>query len=242
MKTFGIILSTIVSLTGTLASIGTLTANRFHPDTFKSYRAIDENIPSTPVLDALAIDWRSKVKDLETSHELLRLELQSLRKDLTLIDKGTSRKTSEIERQLGVLSDSVRSLEDGKDLPPAWLPDLLSEQTKQLEALRAELASLKKSPTVEAPTVTVSASKPSYSAPVVGPQLEFTLRCGCPAILELSNDGRYVLVQKHRDGTKRTVLTPVTRYRGGWSVIAQLPSGLSLTADPSEKVFELVLN
>ena len=240
MKTLAIAFSTIVSLTGTLATIGTLTENRFSADTHPSSRSNENSVPSTPVLDTLSIDWRSKVKELESNHELLRLELQSLRKDLSLLDNAAARKTSDLERQLGTLSESVQSLEAAKDSPPAWLPGLLAEQNKQLEAFRVELSSLKKTPAVAKPISTGSSSTPANSAPVAGVQLEFTLRCGCLASLELSSDGRYLLVQKHRDGTKRIVLTPVTRHRGGWSVIAQLPSGLTLTADPSEKVFELV--
>ncbi|MFZ4082356.1 MAG: hypothetical protein ACOYKN_14080 [Pirellula sp.] len=240
MKTFAITFSTILSLAGTLATIGTLTGSRFSSDTHSSSNSSAPGVPRTPVLDTLSVDWRSKVKDLEANHEILRLELQSLRKDLSLLDKVAARKTSELERQLGTLSESVQSLEAAKDSPPAWLPGLLTEQNKQLEAFRIELASLKKPPTVATPTGSASSAKTANSVPVAGVQLEFTLRCGCPASLELSTDGRYLLVQKHRDGTKRTVLTPVTRHRGGWSDIAQLPSGLTLTSDPSEKVFELV--
>jgi hypothetical protein len=206
--------------------------------------------PSTPMLDRLSQDWRGKVEKLEICQEDMKAEIADLRRDVAHRDDLTNRKLLGVESRVGMVESRVGMVEHQveevrlrQDQPPVWLESLVEEQRSQMEGLRAEIKSLKDTSRAAAPAAeTTKLPKKVFTQDLMpGVHLTLTLKCGCTGQLELTQDGRWVLQQLHRDGkVKRLVLTPVASHEDGGIVLGSLANGMELSCNAQQTAFRLV--
>jgi hypothetical protein len=200
--------------------------------------------PSTPMLDRLSQDWRGKVEKLEIFQEDMKAEIADLRRDVAHRDDLTNRKLLGVESRVGMLEHQVEEVRNRQDEPPVWLESLVEEQKSQMEGLRAEIKSLKDTSRTAAPsaeTTKLPTRVLTSSDLMPGVHLTLTLKCGCTGQLELTQDGRWVLQQLHRDGkVKRLVLTPVASHEDGGIVLGSLANGMELSCNAQQTSFRLV--
>jgi hypothetical protein len=193
--------------------------------------------PSTPVLDAMGVDTRGKLMELDQRQAQMESELWMLRQRVGILGDAMSSNQTEINSRVGkqekLVEQFIQEMKASRDSPPLWLKEMLTRQEAAMAALRKDLDSTRNTSKPPLPTV-----KPNV---VFNLPMHLHLSCGCPAELLQDSDGVWKLTERHRSGKiVRRELSESNTIRKGWSVLAKTSGGYELVTDSSGSSFEII--